>query len=173
MSGLCLTCGMCCDGSLGLDLVEVTPDEATRLARHLRIVGQEVKLPCPALDGCRCTTYDDRPARCGSYRCQVLEAVDTGTMSDADAAELVARTRALATSVRARVPGSGVLWMDLLKHGEDTPAWRRANAELLLDVGMLRELVCRFDDRKWAQLRDRPVTSASSGGRSSPASTRR
>jgi hypothetical protein len=151
MSDLCLVCGMCCDGTLGLTRVELTPEEAERLRRRVPIVGLKLRLPCAAHDGCRCTTYDDRPAGCERYRCKVLRAVDGGAMALDAGLDLVARARALAAAVRARVPGAGGLWRDLSAYREDTAAWRRANAELLLDAQVLRDLIRRFDETQWRE----------------------
>ena len=62
----------------------------------------------------------------------------------AEAARVLARAKALAASVRSRVEGSGALWRDIEARLQDTPAWRRENAELLLDITVLRETLRRI-----------------------------
>lgn len=141
---LCLACGLCCDGTL-YDRVAVAPEEAARLrARRLPILDDgHLPQPCAAHDG-RCTVYEDRPQRCANYECDVLVDLAAGAMTDVEAATLVAKTRALVTSVRARIPGRAFLWRDVADASQDSVAWRREHADLLLDVALLRRLLGRF-----------------------------
>ena len=46
-------------------------------------------LPCPALDGARCTTYATRPGTCRTYRCKLLRALEAEDISFAEAAERI------------------------------------------------------------------------------------
>jgi len=151
---LCTACGLCCSGAL-FPFVELTPEESRRLAARrlpLHDDGRRLHQPCAAYDG-RCAVYEDRPRNCAAYECTVLASVDAGTTTPADALALVARSRALAISVRARVPGDADLWLDVATHAEDSEAWRREHAELLLDLGTLRRLLGRFRDFGDAGLR--------------------
>ena len=76
--GLCLRCGMCCDGTLFRYVELRPPDDRAALKRaglEIRsfrrstagqsVVGQRFPQPCAALDPqCRCQVYADRPASC-------------------------------------------------------------------------------------------------------------
>jgi hypothetical protein len=141
---VCLACGLCCSGAL-FGHVLVTPEEGARLGRRLPILEGRFLQPCAAheADG-RCAVYEERPWRCREFACLVLRDVRAGWLPEGDAAALVAQARALAASLRARTPGAGHLFGDLDAFIEDSPAWRRAHAELLLDVGALRALLRRF-----------------------------
>lgn len=144
---LCLACGLCCSGEL-FPFVEIEPEEARRIAARrlpLHDEGRRLQQPCPAFDG-RCRIYEERPRKCADYACDVLAAVEAGTMTLADAAALIDRARAMARSVRARVPGDGDLWKDVTAFAQDDEAWRREHAELLMDLAILRRLLGRFRD---------------------------
>ncbi len=83
---LCLTCGLCCDGTL-FQVVPVTPAEAARLEGRVTLSDDRSKLlqGCRALDGCACGVYADRPTTCRVFKCLVLAQLDEGKLSEADA----------------------------------------------------------------------------------------
>ncbi len=95
---------MCCDGTL-FPVAAVTPEEATRFQGRLDLAedGKTLRLPCPALDGCRCTTYLDRPAVCGAFSCLVLSSLAKKLITNEEAhlaiEELLERRRTLATAL--------------------------------------------------------------------------
>jgi hypothetical protein len=129
--------------------VPIRDDEKERLAaRRLPIVAHDdrwvVAFPCPAHNG-RCSIYDDRPAACRTYRCDVLIAVESGEMKETEAAILLARANTLATEIRAEVPGGGDLWSDVGKFWQDLETWRRDHAALLFRMFELRNLLARID----------------------------
>lgn len=101
---LCLSCGMCCDGTM-FEVAAITPEEAARFEGRLHLTDdrQHLRLPCPALDGCRCTTYLDRPKVCGAFKCLVLASLDSGEITDAEAHaaidDLLGRRRRVAEAV--------------------------------------------------------------------------
>jgi Fe-S-cluster containining protein len=89
---LCLTCGLCCDGTLFAD-VELQSGDA---AERLRALGQKLRRgkeaegkavlkfaqPCSALGAdCRCAFYAERPARCREFDCALLRSVSAGERS--------------------------------------------------------------------------------------------
>lgn len=147
---LCISCGLCCSGVI-FSYLKVEPAERERPAvRRLPLHDDgRLDLPCPVFEQ-RCTIYDERPQICADYACDVLIALEAGTTTPEEASALVTRTRALALSVRARVPGTGHLWTDIAAFAQDSDAWRRAHAELLVDIALLRRLLSRFrgDDVK-------------------------
>lgn len=92
------------------EVAAVTPQEATRLQGQLNLSedGQHLRQPCRALDGCRCTTYLDRPRACGAFQCLVLASLDAGEMTPEEADEAIqdvlARRRRLAEAVGTTDP---------------------------------------------------------------------
>lgn len=97
---LCLFCGLCCDGTL-FGTAPLEAGEAERLAGRIALAPDgTMLLPCRALDGCRCTVYDDRPAVCRAFNCLALAQLQRGEISEEDArgfiAEVFDRRRRLA-----------------------------------------------------------------------------
>ncbi|MEO5898605.1 MAG: YkgJ family cysteine cluster protein [Ilumatobacteraceae bacterium] len=93
-SVLCLSCGMCCDGSI-FRAVQLRPDEMDEARRHqVRLIDKAdrasgdaaMEEPCVLFQGGCCSTYGEwRPRACDDYRCGVL-------------ADYVARRRSLEES---------------------------------------------------------------------------
>jgi hypothetical protein len=93
-SELCLSCGLCCDGTL-FDIVRLTATEAgalTRLGLATTQRGEHWSMaqPCDALQGTSCRIYPQRPSRCFAYRCHLLTALEEGEVSLAEARATVA-----------------------------------------------------------------------------------
>lgn len=88
---LCLTCGMCCDGTM-FQVVAVTPEEAARLESQVELSADRSKLVqgCRALCGCKCGVYEQRPAVCRAFKCLVLASLEEGKLSEAEAHEAIA-----------------------------------------------------------------------------------
>lgn len=104
---LCLDCGLCCDGSL-FHAVPIEPEEANRLAGRVTLTadGTQLLQPCRALDGCRCTVYEDRPSTCRQYRCLVLNAFESGRLSEPQARAALAEVFSLRAEVARLNAGS-------------------------------------------------------------------
>lgn len=104
---LCLSCGLCCDGTLFRD-VELQPgDDAAKLrARGLPIPRSALHVPsfaqpCAALCAdLRCRVYVDRPARCRQFECAVFKAVASGEVEPPAALKTIRQTRQMAEKVR-------------------------------------------------------------------------
>ena len=85
-STLWTDCGLCCDGTM-FGSVEVTADEAERLATHgFEFQTDEAgdryfRQRCCALKGSVCGVYADRPQRCREYACRVLRALEDSTIA--------------------------------------------------------------------------------------------
>ena len=91
---LCLSCGLCCDGTM-FEVGAITPEEARRYGDRVNVSGdgKYLALPCPSLDGCKCNTYLDRPGVCSEFKCLVLASLDRGLITDAAAHESIAEVR--------------------------------------------------------------------------------
>lgn len=85
LSELCLSCGLCCDGTL-FRQVRITPDEKARLV-ELRIgtgrkSGSDVMLlPCGKLEGKCCSVYEARPGGCRRFVCALGKRLESNELS--------------------------------------------------------------------------------------------
>ena len=77
-SNICLSCGLCCDGSL-VGFVDIDNDELPALKELMSIDEEQghgfFLLPCDNLGCDGCTIYSDRPKQCRSFNCGLLNAV--------------------------------------------------------------------------------------------------
>ena len=83
LSTLCQQCGLCCNGAL-FTFLPVEPDELERT----RALGVKLEarrdgrtamlLPCRVLKGTCCGVYEQRPARCREYVCELGKALQSG-----------------------------------------------------------------------------------------------
>jgi hypothetical protein len=124
-SSLCLSCGLCCDGSLLRD-VRVYPDERpAALGLRLTLIDDGTRLsfalPCPLFKDNRCSVYDERPRSCRAFRCGLLRKLDRGEITLERARQIVSTTRQLLLEERAS-SGNGIetarLNVYLLRHFE-------------------------------------------------------
>ena len=95
LSEICLSCGMCCDGTLfGHANLASAEDEALAVSLGLKVSlgNQEQRqfmLPCHHFCG-KCTIYDNpRPKVCGSYFCAPLLQAKNGKRTFSSAGELI------------------------------------------------------------------------------------
>ena len=106
---LCLDCGLCCDGGLfprasleggGPRSAVLTPDP-----ENPGFFTQ----PCVALDGCRCTIYEDRPTACRRFECSALRALNAGQCTREEALEEIAviKSRRAAVAELLGMPDTG------------------------------------------------------------------
>lgn len=106
---LCLSCGLCCDGTL-FDLVKLEEGDD---ARRLKALGLPLKVsrgkapvvrfpqPCAALGPDRaCRVYGDRPRQCRVFECGVFKDAKAGRLSYAAAQRIVEQARRRADKVR-------------------------------------------------------------------------
>lgn len=99
LSDLCLSCAICCDGTL-FSRVPVTPTEAKVLEERgfelqRRKSGASIPLGCQALREKRCTAYEVRPGSCRAFRCAVYLKVENGELDVPGAQALIAEAKAL------------------------------------------------------------------------------
>jgi Fe-S-cluster containining protein len=77
-SSLCLSCGLCCDGTL-LGFVQLEDDElpALRKVKHFEEVSNHGFFLQPCSEYCDgCTIYEHRPKQCGLFKCGLLKSVE-------------------------------------------------------------------------------------------------
>src|SRR5262245_20222594 len=95
---LCLSCGLCCDGTLFRDVELQAADDLSRRAMadvldatHLNLA-QKSKWPQPCAALCadlRCQIYADRPSRCRDFECELFKAVASGTFETDEALKVI------------------------------------------------------------------------------------
>lgn len=93
-SGLCLSCGMCCDGTLFTHVAFETGDAAIEpvFERTIAVAegsGRGFAQPCEMLDGRACAIYARRPVPCARFRCRTLRELDQGRIDPDDAASRI------------------------------------------------------------------------------------
>lgn len=160
-SDLCVSCGMCCDGTYlaWAPIVEGDDISGMQSVQHPIEVsearGRHFTLPCPALVDKCCTVYGHRPAICPTYRCDLLNSYAAGRISKTDALAAIADTLAARDQARpALYERLGVttpksmftLYLDLeAAHAvaPDPGAARREDAGLLADIGILNYLLTK------------------------------
>jgi uncharacterized protein len=157
-STLCLACGMCCDGTL-FQTVELTADEVEPWRRRGLTVltdrdAPRFTQPCPHHQGGACSIYGDRPSTCERFRCPLLDKYTKGELSEEECLARVAQVKALARSLWAVIqaaPDRRTLRAGIHAHlkaigaaaAAEDAAFRRSNAELLIDLKSLEILMER------------------------------
>jgi uncharacterized protein len=101
LQGLCLECGLCCNGVLFADVRLQAGDDAGRLRKlGLEISkGGRFKQPCAALEGCECRVYADRPSYCRKFECLLFGRVKRGEIEIEEARRVVEKARAAVARV--------------------------------------------------------------------------
>jgi hypothetical protein len=109
-SRLCTRCGLCCDGRL-FDYAKIAEGEEPAIrAAGLEIVRgddceRNFRLPCKFLsDGC-CTRYETRFHVCRSFRCELLRAVQMGSVGLATALATVDEAKRLLARAERHLEG--------------------------------------------------------------------
>src|SRR5262245_36009163 len=106
---LCLTCGLCCDGTLFKDVQLQSADDPAMLKRAglpLSIPRSEfriprLKQPCAALGvDCRCGIYAARPSCCRQFECLLLKSALAGRTEIPAALRIIRIARQRAEKVR-------------------------------------------------------------------------
>jgi uncharacterized protein len=155
---LCLTCGLCCDGTF-LSGVPLKPDdELTPLkAVGINIVSDNdltlLKLPCAAHKNCTCTVYPNRPQVCRTYRCELLKRFERDDTSQQSALEIINKVKSLKNEMNAlafaasTAAQSGEEIILLMKRCQTDPSigtTKQDYAHVLLKFGELQIYLDRF-----------------------------
>lgn len=107
VSTLCQTCGMCCDGTI---FGSVPLGDGPSPLPGLEVLRQGVRAlpqPCQALEGTRCSRYEDRPEACRRFICLLAAAVDDGELELEEALTTVWQTQKRRDAVSDSVGLSG------------------------------------------------------------------
>jgi len=114
----CVTCGLCCDGTLFTFAVlkegEIY-DASIREGLDRFHDGSEpcFRLPCGFLEDCRCKVYHlQRPTICGSYECRLLKGYHEGKLSWEATANEIHEIKQMRSRVSSRM-------QSLLPEGSD------------------------------------------------------
>jgi Fe-S-cluster containining protein len=101
LQGLCLECGLCCNGVLFGDVRLQVGDDLERLRElGLKISkGGRFKQPCAALEGCECRVYADRPSYCRKFECLLFGRVKRREIETEEARRVVKKARAAVARV--------------------------------------------------------------------------
>ena len=104
---------MCCNGVLFGDVELQRGDNAKQLA----LLGMDLQKkksgkicftqPRACFDGKLCAIYDDRPKRCRTFECRLLERTQSGKVTVSSALKAIAEARRCVEAVRKLVRESG------------------------------------------------------------------
>ena len=99
VSQLCPMCGLCCNGVLFGDVELQRGDDPKRLAglgMSLFRKGSKpcFNQPCTCFDGRWCRMYVERPKRCRTFECKLLQQAQVGRVSVSEALKGIAEARA-------------------------------------------------------------------------------
>ena len=136
VSQLCPACGLCCNGVLFGDVELQRGDNPKRLAE----LGMELfrkgrkqcfHQPCACFDGKLCQIYAERPARCRTFECKLLQKTEAGEVTVPMALKSIADARRVTDAVRKLV-------RELGNNDESVPLNRRyaAVAAKPIDLAM-------------------------------------
>ncbi|HEY0548797.1 MAG TPA: YkgJ family cysteine cluster protein [Verrucomicrobiae bacterium] len=102
---LCPQCSLCCNGVLFADVRLQVGDDAQHLASldvALKTRGKLTRFsqPCSCLEGKLCRIYEDRPTRCRTFECRVLQRVQAGEVTERAALKSIQNALRRAEKVR-------------------------------------------------------------------------
>ncbi len=109
VSKLCPACGLCCNGVLFGDVELQRGDDAKKLSklgmslRKKKNGMASFNQPCSCFDGKLCSIYDDRPKRCRTFECRLLQRAQTDEVTIPAALKSIAEARRCADDVRKLV----------------------------------------------------------------------
>lgn len=111
-SDLCIDCGLCCNGALFSNAKAEAPEVARIESWGLTVDTFEGRLgfhlPCPRLDGTRCTIYQDRFTICRSFKCKLLNRYVAEETSLDEAQAIVAKAKQLLAEAVAEHPDAAI-----------------------------------------------------------------
>jgi Fe-S-cluster containining protein len=103
---LCPNCGLCCDSTLFADVELRAGDDAKRLEKLGLTIEKKGRdktafaQPCACFDGKLCGIYDDRPKRCRTFECGLLQKAGADELSAGAALKKISEAKILVKKVR-------------------------------------------------------------------------
>ena len=158
---LCLTCGLCCDGTL-FSSVRLKPDDEVAPLRAVGISfisngeANEFKQPCAAYKNCTCAVYANRPRKCRTYKCELLKSFERAEISYGSALEIINKIISIKNEVNALARAAStntqsaeqiILLMEKWSTDRSIGA-EQGYAHLFLKFGALRIYLDRFFRKK-------------------------
>jgi Fe-S-cluster containining protein len=106
VAALCPNCALCCDGVLFADVRLQAGDDAERLVAlgvplRRRAALIRFSQPCSCLEGKLCRIYGERPVRCRTFECRLLQRTQTGEVTERAALKSIQRAHRCADKVRS------------------------------------------------------------------------
>ncbi len=138
LSDLCVSCGLCCDGSLFRFLPVEPRDVGAHAALSLPVVRQSgrlaMPLPCAKLSGACCTVYAARPPGCRAFVCHLGYRLERGEVSFEHALGVVKEAQARIAELRRRWPGREPVVQRATHEAREGPGLDDASLEALQRV---------------------------------------
>jgi hypothetical protein len=159
---LCLTCGLCCDGTI-FSFVQLKPDDDFIPLKSIGINivsdgdSHGFKLPCAAHKNCSCTIYANRPQDCRAYKCELLKRFERNDISHEAAREIINKIVSLKNEVNALALAASTNMQSkeevtsLMKRWWGNPsigATKQNYADVFLKFGALQIYLDRFFRKK-------------------------
>lgn len=106
VAALCPACGLCCNGTLFVD-VELHRDDRAQTLKALglnvrpkgRAGKQGFHQPCPAYQDSLCSIYSNRPCQCRAFKCGQLKRLAAREITVTTALKNIQRARSMADRV--------------------------------------------------------------------------
>lgn len=152
---LCISCGICCDGTL-FNRVGIRSEADVEQLRDTPVTirtaddEQWFPQPCVAFEGC-CSIYEQRPTACRKFACSLLHRHGLGDVSTDEAQRVIRQTielrdRAIA-AMRPLLPHTDMSFHEMqarVSHaraatGVTTPE----QIQMLLDIGATKRLISK------------------------------
>lgn len=109
-SKLCISCGLCCDGTL-IGHVQLADAEIARVKTVMEIEDENgngfFMQPCKKYcDGC--TIYEQRPSQCGIYKCELLNSFEEKELTFVSADELIVEVKKQRNTIAKKIDILGI-----------------------------------------------------------------
>ena len=103
---LCQDCSLCCNGAM-YTYITVSRFEAKKLPKlSIKMRDNKIRmdLPCPYLESGSCSVYTERPKRCRTYTCRLLDKVISGETSFVQAKQITSITKQQVSWLLSKIP---------------------------------------------------------------------
>ena len=154
-SNICLSCGLCCDGSL-IGFVQLDSDELPSVKAVMDIEEEGGKgfflQPCQKYcDGC--TIYSQRPKACDHFNCKLLKSVQQKELDFNSAVETIQDVKAQKQAIEKKIGQLGIAFQspsfyfkmvelkNILQKLKDESTLNTRQQELIIELQELDELL--------------------------------